>query len=156
MTLFSWIKKNPARGRALQGLLVIDEARDFVPALRSVPGKDNLIRLVAQPRKYGLGIIFATQAPKSIDHNIIANCSTRFYGRQNSPAAVDTVKDQLTQRGASGNDVAKLPRGVFYAFTEGLTAPVKIQTPLCLSHHPSSPPDEAEVLGKAERSRGLV
>lgn len=153
MTLFSWIKKNPARGRALQGLLVIDEARDFVPALRSVPGKDNIIRLVAQARKYGLGIVFATQAPKSIDHNIIANCSTQFYGRQNSPAAIDTVKEQLSQRGASGNDVAKLPRGVFYAFTEGLPAAIKIQTPLCLSHHPSSPPDESEVLAKAERSR---
>src|SRR6478735_6429803 len=153
MTLFSWIKKNPARGRALQGLLVIDEARDFVPALRSVPGKDNIIRLVAQARKYGLGIVFATQESKSIDHNIIANCSTQFYGRQNSPAAIDTVKEQLSQRGASGNDVAKLPRGVFYAFTEGLPAAIKIQTPLCLSHHPSSPPDESEVLAKAERSR---
>ncbi len=156
MTLFSWIKKNPARGRALQGLLVIDEARDFVPSGRSVPGKDNLIRLVAQARKYGLGIIFATQAPKSIDHNIIANCSTQFYGRQNSPAAIDTVKDQLSQRGTPGSDVAKLPRGVFYAFTEGLSAAVKIQTPLCLSHHPSSPPDESEVLERAERSRRLL
>lgn len=156
MTLFSWIKKNPARGRALQGLLVIDEARDFVPSGKSVPGKDNLMRLVAQARKYGLGIIFATQAPKSIDHNVIANCSTQFYGRQNSPAAIDTVKDQLTQRGTSGNDVAKLPRGVFYAFTEGLPAAIKIQTPLCLSHHPSSPPDETEILSKAEVSRRLV
>jgi hypothetical protein len=156
MTLFSWIKKNPARGRALQGLLVIDEARDFVPSGKSVPGKDNLIRLVAQARKYGLGIVFATQAPKSIDHNIIANCSTQFYGRQNSPAAIDTVKDQLTQRGTSGSDVAKLPRGVFYAFTEGLPSAIKIQTPLCLSHHPSSPPDEDEVMIRAERSKALL
>jgi hypothetical protein len=156
MTLFSWIKKNPARGRALQGLLVIDEARDFVPSGKVVPGKDNLMRLVAQARKYGLGIIFATQAPKSIDHNVIANCSTQFYGRQNSPAAIDTVRDQLTQRGTSGSDVAKLPKGTFYAFTEGLAAAVKIQTPLCLSYHPSSPPDEGEILVKAEESRKLA
>ena len=156
MTLFSWIKKNPARERALQGLLVIDEARDFVPSGKAVPGKDSLIRLAAQARKYGLGIVFATQAPKSIDHNVIANCSTQFYGRQNSPAAIDTVKEQLSQRGNSGSDVAKLPRGVFYAFTEGLPAAVKVQTPLCLSHHPASPPAEDEVLKKAEQSRKLV
>jgi hypothetical protein len=156
MTLFSWIKKHPARGRAIQGLLVIDEARDFVPALKTVAGKDNLIRLVAQARKYGLGLIFATQAPKSIDHNIIANCSTQFYGRQNSPAAIDTVREQLNQRGSSGADVAKLPRGVFYAYTEGLSAAVKIQTPLCLSHHPASPPDEEEVLRKADAAREFL
>jgi GTPase SAR1 family protein len=156
MTLFSWIKKNPARGQSLQGLLVIDEARDFIPSGKSVPGKDSLIRLVAQARKYGLGIVFATQAPKSIDHNVIANCSTQFYGRQNSPAAIDTVKEQLSQRGNSGSDIAKLPRGVFYAFTEGLSAATKIQVPLCLSHHPPSPPDEDEVRLKAERSRALI
>jgi hypothetical protein len=156
MTLFSWIKKKPARGSSLQGLLVIDEARDFVPSGKSVPGKDNLIRLVAQARKYGLGIVFATQAPKSIDHNVIANCSTQFYGRQNSPAAIDTVREQLEQRGGSGSDIAKLPRGTFYAFTEGLAAPQKIVTPLCLSHHPASPPDESEVLARAQRSRAVV
>jgi len=156
MTLFSWIKKNPARGRALQGLLVIDEARDFIPSQKSVPGKDSINRLVAQARKYGLGIIFATQAPKGIEHSIVANCSTQFYGRQNSAAAADTAREQLAQRGSSVTDIAKLQRGVFYAFTEGMSAAVKIQTPLCLSYHPSSPPDEAEVLAKAEVSRGLV
>lgn len=156
MTLFSWVKKHPARGRSLQGLLVIDEARDFVPNQKSVPGKDNLIRLVAQARKYGLGMVFATQAPKSIDHRVIANCSTQFYGRQNSPAAIDTVREQLVQRGASGNDVAKLPKGVFYAFTEGLAAAQKVAMPLCLSYHPPSPPDEREILERAKRSRASL
>ncbi len=156
MTLFSWIKKHPAKDRALQALLVIDEARDFVPSGKSVPGKDNIIRLVAQARKYGLGIVFATQAPKSIDHNVVANCSTQFFGRQNSPAAIETVKEQLTQRGASGNDVAKLPKGVFYVFTEGLSSAIKVATPLCLSHHPPSPPSEEEVLAMARQTRELA
>jgi hypothetical protein len=49
-----------------------------------------------------------------------------------------------------------LARGTFYAFTEGLLRAVKIQTPLCLSYHPSSPPDESEVLQKAERARAFV
>ena len=155
MTLFSWIKKHPARGRALQGLLVIDEARDFVPSGKMVPGKDALMRLVAQARKYGLGIVFATQGPKSIEHSIIANCSTQFYGKQSSPAAIDTVREQLSQRGAAGGDVAKLSRGLFYVYSDGFSAPVKVKFPLCLSHHPASPPDEAEVLARAERSRNV-
>jgi hypothetical protein len=152
-SLFSWIKKYPPRGQALRGLLIVDEARDFVPSGKSVPGKDNLIRLAAQARKYGLGIVFATQAPKSIDHNVIANCSTQFFGRANSPAAIETVQEQLRDRGASGADVAKLPKGQFYVFTEGLAAPIKIATSLCLSHHPPNPPEEAEIVRRAAASR---
>jgi hypothetical protein len=69
---------------------------------------------------------------------------------------MSTVQDQLRQRGGAGNDVAALPRGCFYAFTGGFAAPLKIQTSLCLSHHPSSPPDEAEIHAMAVRSRALV
>lgn len=152
-SLFTWIKKHPPRDHAIRGLLVIDEARDFVPSGKAVPSKDNLIRLAAQARKYGLGIVFATQAPKSIDHNVIANCSTQFFGRANSPAAIQTVQEQLRERGGGGGDIAKLPKGTFYVFTEGLKAPVKIATQLCLSHHPSSPPEEAEIIRRAAESR---
>ena len=154
MTLFTWIKKNPAPvDRPIRGLLVIDEAKDFVPSLGATPCKANLLRLVAQARKYGLGLIFATQAPKSIDHNIIANCTIQFYGRASSPAAIDVVQDQLRLRGGSGQDVARLERGQFYAAAESVNPPVKVQVPLCLSHHAPTPLDEGEVLARAVVSR---
>lgn len=153
MTLFSYIKKHPAKDQPLLGLLVIDEARDFVPSTKSVPGKDNLIRLVAQARKYGLGILFATQAPKSIDHQIIANCATQFYGRASSPAAIETVREQIKLRGGSGSDIATLTRGVFYTYTEGMKSPARVATRLCLSAHPPSPPNELEIIERAQRSR---
>ncbi|MBE9078460.1 DUF87 domain-containing protein [Romeria aff. gracilis LEGE 07310] len=154
MTLFTWIKKIPVLpGQPLRGLLVIDEAKDFIPSQQSTPCKSSLSRLVAQARKYGLGLIFATQAPKSIDHNIIANCSTQFYGRANSPSAINVVQDQLRQRGGDGHDIATLQKGQFYAVSETLTPPIKILTPLCFSYHPSSPLDESEVLARAAQSR---
>ncbi|HSC85922.1 MAG TPA: AAA family ATPase [Polyangiaceae bacterium] len=152
VTLFSWIKKHPAQGRSLRGLLIVDEAKDFVPSGTKVASRDSLIRLAAQARKYGLGIVFATQAPKSIDHNVIANASTQFYGRANSPASIDVVQEQLKNRGGTGTDIAKLPRGTFYVFSEGLGAPVKVQTRLCFSHHPASPPGEEEILARAKAS----
>jgi hypothetical protein len=153
MTLFTWIRKNPAPAeRPLRGLLVIDEAKDFLPSQQSTPCKSSLIRLAAQARKYGLGLIFATQAPKSIDHNIITNCSTQFYGRANSPASINVVQDQLRQRGSDGDDIAQLARGQFYVASESITPPIKVVTPLCLSHHPSSPLDEGGVLRRARNS----
>jgi hypothetical protein len=156
MTMFTWIKKNPPKGQALRGLLVVDEARDFVPAGKSAPSKESLIRLVAQARKYGLGMVFATQAPKSIDHNIIVNCSTQFFGRTNSPAAIETAQEQLQLRGARGEDIARLQQGWFYAFSEGLPGPLKIQVPLCLSHHPPNPLDEGEIQLLAAGTRQLA
>lgn len=151
MTLFTWIKKNPAPpGQPVRGLLVIDEAKDFVPAVKSTPCKASMLRLAAQARKYGLGLIFATQEPKSIDHQIIANCLTQFYGRTSSPAAIDVVQNQLQQRGGQGNDISRLHRGQFYVASESIHPPVKIESPLCLSYHPSSPLDEAAVLARAK------
>jgi hypothetical protein len=51
MTLFTWIKKNPDPSpRPLRGLLVIDEARDFVPSQKQSECKEALVRLVAQAR----------------------------------------------------------------------------------------------------------
>ncbi|MFZ4658993.1 MAG: helicase HerA domain-containing protein [Caldilineaceae bacterium] len=153
MTLFTWIKKNPAPSvQPIRGLLVIDEAKDFVPSLGATACKANLLRLVAQARKYGLGLIFATQAPRSIDHNIIANCTIQFYGRANSPAAIEVVQEQLRLRGGAGQDVARLERGQFYATAESVNPPVKVQAPLCLSYHAPTPLDEGEVLARARAS----
>ncbi len=40
MTLFTWVKKNPCPSdRPLRGLLILDEAKDFVPSQRSTPCK---------------------------------------------------------------------------------------------------------------------
>jgi hypothetical protein len=67
MALFTWIKKNPAPPEApVRGLLVIDEAKDFVPSQGTTPCKQSLLRLAAQARKYGLGLIFAT--PSTQEH----------------------------------------------------------------------------------------
>jgi hypothetical protein len=155
MTLFTWIKKHPAKHGSLLGLLIIDEAKDFIPSTKSVPCKDNLIRLVAQARKYGLGLLFATQAPKSVDHNIVANCSTLLLGKQNSPTAIQSAQQLLQEKGSNGNDVAKLGQGVFYLSTGTHPKPMKIATSLCLSHHPPNPPDENEVLERAKRNPGI-
>ena len=116
MRLYTWIKKHPAPAGSLRGLLVIDEARDFVPSRGSTACKETLCRMTAQARKFGLGIVFATQAPKDVDHRIVNNCFTQFYGQFNSPAAIAAVRDLLTQkRVANPDDITRLrPRPVLF------------------------------------------
>jgi len=159
MTLFAWVKRNPDPApRPLRGLLVIDEARDFLPGTAGSACKESLIRLAAQARKYHLGLVFATQNPKDVDHRVVANCATHFYGKVNSPAAIAAVRGLIEEKGGSGEDVARLGQGQFYAHNAelGLTAPVRIAAPLCLSFASRNTPDEADVIRRAAAGRAAV
>jgi len=155
MTLFTWIKKNPCPSdRPMRGLLVIDEAKDFVPSAKSTACKASIQRLAAQGRKYGLGLLFATQSPKDIDHTIIQNCFTQFYGQASSPAAQDVINGQIKERGGTAGDIPRLGTGKFYVHCpETMKTPVKISVPVCLTHHPPSPLNDSEVLDLARKSR---
>jgi DNA helicase HerA-like ATPase len=157
MVLFSWIKKHPnSPGRALRGLLVVDEAKDFLPAQRATECKESMLRLGAQARKYGLGLVFATQHPKDIEHKLVGNSATHFYGLNNSPASLATLKEQMQLKGGSGDDIARLKVGQFYFHSAGATqtAPVKVKVPDCLSNKRLL--EEHEILAKAKRSRANV
>ncbi len=151
MTLFAWIKQHPSPpDRRLRGLLVIDEAKDYVPATGGSACTESMERLVAQARKYHLGVVFATQNPKDIRHTIVSNCATHCYGKVNSTTARDTLIELLQSKGGSGRDISSLPRGQFYIHNADATAaPVKIQMPLCLSHHRSDPLTADEVRQRA-------
>ena len=64
MALFAWVKKHPAGDRPLGGLFVMDEAQTFAPSAGRTATTDSTLALASQARKYGLGLVFATQAPK--------------------------------------------------------------------------------------------
>jgi hypothetical protein len=146
MTLFSWIKRRPsATGR----LYALDEAQTFAPAKETTPAKRSALALVKQARKYGLGMIFATQEPRGIDHAIVSNCLTHVYGRLGSPASLEAVREMMAARGGAADDVGRLKTGEFYFSTEGLARPIKIRAPLCLSRRTQNPPTSEEVAAMA-------
>jgi hypothetical protein len=148
MTLFGWIKRHPSP----RGLLyVLDEAQNFVPSALPALSKTSGVQLVAQARKYGLGMILVTQSPKGIDNKIIANCTTQFLGKQNSPAAIDAAKEMVAATGGAADDFGKLKTGEFYFKTEGSGKPAKLATPICLSWHAQNPPTPEEVVQLARR-----
>jgi len=157
LNLFTWIKQNPAPDGYLRGLLVIDEAKEFVPSGRSSACKETIIRLVAQARKFGLGLLFATQAPKDIDHRIFNNCFTQLFGQVNSPAAVQAVKDLLKQKQASSPEsLTRLNKGQFFFHNAEVSERAfRIKTSQCLSHH-TSPMTDEQVLKRAKASLKVI
>ncbi|MBI3224326.1 MAG: DUF87 domain-containing protein [Mycolicibacterium cosmeticum] len=150
MALFAWIKRNPAADRPLGGLLVMDEAQTLAPAKGTTASTRSTLALASQARKYGLGLIFATQAPKGLHNQIPGNAATQFYGLLNSPTQIDTAEEMARAKGGLVPDISRLRAGHFYVATEG-EAFHRIAAPWCLSYHPASPPSAEQVLGLAQQ-----
>lgn len=152
MALFSWIKRHPAGERPLGGLLVMDEAQNFAPSDRYTACTRSTLALVSQARKYGLGLVFATQAPRGLHNYVPGNAATQCYGLLNSPAQIAVAREMARVKGGEVPDISKLRAGNFYVALEG-EAFHRIRAPWCLSHHPQSPPTTEEVLELARGGR---
>ncbi|WP_329063268.1 helicase HerA domain-containing protein [Amycolatopsis sp. NBC_01480] len=150
LELFAWIKKNPARDRPLGGLLVMDEAQDLAPSTSHAASTDSSIRLASQARKYGLGMILATQAPKAVHSRISGNATTQFFGRQNTAAHIDAARELARNKGRDLTDLATLPPGTFYVTSDNIRFQ-KVRPPFCLSHHPATTLTGDEVVDRARR-----
>ncbi|MCW2318423.1 hypothetical protein M2322_003992 [Rhodoblastus acidophilus] len=148
MALFTFIRNHPSETPRLYAL---DEAQNFAPSQGSTACKASAMALAAQARKFGLGMIFATQAPKGIETKIVSNCTTHFYGRMSSPALIDATEEMMRARGKAAGDLGRLSAGLFYYATEAMSAPIKIRTPLCLSHHPQNPASPEDILALTKR-----
>jgi hypothetical protein len=151
MDLFAWIKRHPAGDRPLLGLLVMDEAQTFAPSGTMTACTQSTLALASQARKYGLGLIFATQAPKNLHNRIPGNAATHFFGRLSVPIQIEAAREMAKVKGGDVPDVGNLTAGEFYIALEG-EAPHRTRIPMSLSHHPPSPLTDEEVMQRA-RSR---
>ncbi|MFB6397214.1 ATP-binding protein, partial [Polymorphospora sp. 2-325] len=148
MALFAWIRRNPAGDRPLGGLFVMDEAQTLAPSGPMTACTQSTLALASQARKYGLGLVFATQAPKGLHNRIPGNAATQFFGLLNAPAQIAAAREMAQAKGSDVSDISRLRTGQFYAAVDG-TEFARIQAPLCLSHHPRSPLTVEEVLRRA-------
>ena len=150
MALFSWINKHPADGGQLGALFVMDEAPELVPSRGVTVCTESTIRLAAQARKYGLGLIFGAQSPTGVHNQIPGNATTQLYGRLSHPTQIDRARELAHAKGGDIPDIARLTAGQFYLGAEGRKFE-KIRTPMCLSHD-AGPLTEDEIIARANRS----
>jgi hypothetical protein len=64
------------------------------------------------------------------------------------PIQIDAAREMAKVKGGDVPDIGNLTPGEFYIALEG-EAPHKARTPMCLSHHPSSPLTDEEVMARA-------
>jgi DNA helicase HerA-like ATPase len=126
----------------------MDEAQTLAPSGGWTASTQSTIILASQARKYGLGLVFATQAPKALHNQIPGNATTQFFGRLQSPAQVAAANEMARAKGSTVEDIALLERGQFYVTGEAFGFR-RIDTSMCLSHHPPSPLRLEEVIERA-------
>ncbi|MFJ7214522.1 ATP-binding protein [Amycolatopsis sp. NPDC098790] len=152
MELFAWIKRNPAGERPLGALFVMDEAQTMAASGTLTASTRSTIVLASQARKYGLGLLFATQAPKGLHNQVVGNAMTQFFGRLNSPAQIAAANELARAKGSPVADISRLERAQFYVAGEAFGFR-QVATPLCLSHHPASPLRLEEVIARAREEQ---
>src|SRR5262249_51931030 len=138
--------------RPLGALFVMDEAQTFAPSGAMTACTFSTLTLASQARKYGLGLVFATQAPKGLHNRIPGNAATQFFGFLNSPIQIAAAREMGEDKGGRVYDISGLRAGQFYAMSEAF-ALEKLQTPLCLSYHPKSALTAEEVIQRARKGR---
>ncbi|NUP79931.1 MAG: ATP-binding protein, partial [Nonomuraea sp.] len=150
MELFVWFKRHPAQDRPLGALFVMDEAQTFAPAAGGASvSTRSTVMLASQARKYGLGLVFATQAPKGLHNQIPGNCATQFFGLLNVPVQIGAAKEMARAKGGGDvPDISRLGPGEFYVAREGATF-TKARMPMCLTHHPKAPLTTEEVIARS-------
>jgi DNA helicase HerA-like ATPase len=129
----------------------MDEAQTLAPSSGNTPCTASTVALASQARKYGLGLVFATQAPKGLHNQISGNATTQFFGLLNAPAQIDAARELAQAKGGRLPDIGLLGSGQFYAAGDGFSF-LKVATPLCLSHHPKAPLSPEEVIDRARSS----
>jgi DNA helicase HerA-like ATPase len=151
MALFAWVKAHPAGDRPLGGLFVMDEAQTLAPSGEMTACTKSTLTLASQARKYGLGLLFATQAPKGLHNRIPGNAFSQFFGYLNSPSQIAAANEMARAKGSRVPDISRVDTGEFFVSGEGV-AFQRTRVPLCLTHHPASPLTTEEVLDRARRS----
>jgi len=89
--LYCWMLKNPSED--VQLLFYVDEIAPYIPPYpRNPPPKEAYAFLFKQARKYGVGLVAATQNITDIDYKALAQVNTWCLGRMMTRQDISRVK----------------------------------------------------------------
>ncbi|HMF33517.1 MAG TPA: DUF87 domain-containing protein [Candidatus Lokiarchaeia archaeon] len=135
--IYSWMLTHPQADQdALRLFLYIDEVADFLPIHpNNPPSKKLLMLLLRQARKYGVGIIIATQSPGSIEYKALDNVNTLFVGKiptKQSSAKIEALispylNSNLVELERVMTRVRKLNPGEFFLVHPGETSNIFVK-----------------------------
>ncbi len=103
--LYNWMLKHPSN--QIQLIFYIDEIAPYLPPHPYTPPPKTMLKMIfKQARKYGVGLVVATQNPTDLDYKALAQVSTWALGRMMTRQDIDRVRHIL--RAISPTNVDKI------------------------------------------------
>lgn len=105
--------------------MLLEEAHRFAPAGATVVSTPILKTILAEGRKFGVGVGLITQRPGKLDSDVLSQCMTQFIMRIVNPIDQQTIAQSV--EGAGRDLLAELP-----ALTKGqvIVSGVAVNTPV--------------------------
>ena len=124
-----WSSKCPSD--ALQGVLMLDEADMYMPAVGKPATKEPMAHLLRRARSAGLSVFVATQNPGDLDYRLRENFGTWFLGRITEKNSVKKMDSLLREcRTDVSAKLASQTAGEFFLLRSGDASPIKTKQAL--------------------------
>ena len=108
---------------SINTLVVIDEAHNYA-CKTCGSSKEEIARIAREGRKWGLGLVLATQRMVDIDPEIRGNINTWFFSKLQTPTDFRELSAYMNLAGINEDSLAILAKREF--FIAGLMNPFKI------------------------------
>lgn len=76
-------------------IVVVEEAHNYMPSVRSTLSKAILVRLSREGRKYGISLCFITQRPRFFDQTALSQSGSRIIFALPNPDDVKHIMDDI-------------------------------------------------------------
>lgn len=118
-------------------LVALDEAQNYVPEQQTGllasarPSFDAAFRIASEGRKFGVGLILASQRPARVNKDVLSQCNSHMVFRVANVEDLQAVAGCFETAGRRMlDDLPGLPVGVCLAGGTAFGMPVRVQVPL--------------------------
>ena len=135
------LRVNPDAGGGLRHVLVIEEAHNIVGTHGTVSGGENsadpraeaaafMVKMLAEVRALGMGIIIADQTPAAVAPEVLKNTGVKVVHRTVSGDDRDCLAEAMLLDPAQSDELARLVRGECFLYHEHLYGPQRARVAL--------------------------
>ncbi|MBW4495105.1 MAG: hypothetical protein KME26_18865 [Oscillatoria princeps RMCB-10] len=157
-TLRQYTRVTRKSGSPLKHIVVIEEAHNIVGTDAKGGGEEGssnpkaeaakyIVRMLAEMRALGEGMIIADQLPSAVAPEVIKNTNVKLAHRTVSGDDREMLQQSMLLTGVQSEELARANPGDAYLFMEGTYKPVRIQEPNTkLIYGIEEPPSDRELV----------
>lgn len=164
-TLRQYARVTRKSGSPLKHITVIEEAHNIVGTDAQASGEEGsnpkaeatkyIVRMLAEMRALGEGMIIADQLPSAVSPDVIKNTNVKLAHRTVSGDDREILQQSMLLTSTQSEDLARASPGDAYLFMEGTYKPVRIQEPNTKLIYGIEEPPTDEELVECVKERGF-